>query len=257
MQTNNPFYKLPAPAILTTVNGKDKFYEKINKLDDSSNDKYIKYIGLLIYKKIINNYWTVEDYRLFRKIFFRENDKSFYYMKSSIITCLKESNKEIYQQLESFSKDCSWYPITEKKKDENNQYINVSQKINMIDCYYIINNLVKYINQYINKYANNIILDLNNEDLKNDEIIEKINKDFIKKFEKEFQFITKYSLFEDIYNNMYQDSFKRLLENINYIITKNNEKQAKNRKWCATPNAQTHSNSITPFRKTLCRNRSN
>lgn len=238
---NNPFNKLPAVSILNRKNGQENFYQIIEKLDETKN-KNIKNIGNIIYLKLYNNYWTIQDYSTFKKTFFCETEKNFNYMHLSIIKCLNETDEEITKQLNLFSKDCSWYTIQ-------------NQEINIMDCYYIINNLIKYINQYIKKYAEKIILETTKEDLENNEMLEKINNNFKKNFEKEFEFITKYPLFEDIYISINQDSLKKLLENINHIIKKNNERQVKSEKWCATPEAREHTNSIRPFRKTLCKNK--
>lgn len=219
-EKNNIFSKLPLTSLLTKKDGKELFKEEIKKIYNDENEKDLKEIVNYVYYKINTKYkelsWSPKEYNEFKKNVSKIDSRKFEIASSTIKKCLLTPNKKIYEMLVLLSKQVEWYPIKERIKDDENKYIYIDKKIEVIDCFYIINNLNSYIEQYISEYARDIITKyIDEEDI--DNIIKEEQNNFLKGFEERFKYIKENTLFYDIYIHSYNNSLKRLIGEVRAI----------------------------------------
>lgn len=212
---------MPSPGVLSKNNGIEEFRRQINRLYTKETEKEFKDIANIIYKKLENesldNKWKSKEYREFKKVFSKIGPNEMKYISSSIKKCLESTNKEILEELNKFSNVTSWYPIIERKNIEgNNSYTYEKKKIEISDCFYIINNLMLYIYRYMYRYSEELI---NQSEETNDiNITEETKKIFLENLDREFKYIKEYPLFNEVFIKMKKDSFNILENNIINII---------------------------------------
>lgn len=206
MNKKNPFNNLPTVASLRTETGIEQFRKNIKEEELTEKDSYMLQIKFLIYIKLIFHLWNLNDYKNFKRMFLNINNEKIQIIGPSVIKCLESSNYTIYEELEKFKKETWWYPPKNKQSDE----------IDLLDCYYIIDNLEKYMKQFFTKYATELV-QTSQEDI---DIQEKFNYEF----EREFGYLMEYSLFQDIYLNLKKASITKLDK---YIYRTKNQAEAK------------------------------
>lgn len=248
-EKNNMFSKLPLAIILTKKNGKELFKEAITKIYYKEDEKELKEIVNYVYYKINTKYkelsWSQQEYSEFKKNVSKIDSRRFEIVSSTIKKCLLTPNKKIYETLVLLSKQVDWYPIKERIKDNENKYIYIDKKIEVIDCFYIINNLDSYIEQYISGYAREIIVKyIYEEDI--DNIIKQEQNNFLKGFEERFKYIKENTLFSDIYIHSYNNSLKRLISEVRAI--KHSRELTKKRQQI-NDNYVTRTNHVASLRK--------
>ena len=99
--------------------------------------------------------------------------------------------------------------INRKEKEEDEQV----RGIRVTDCFYVIASLLSQMYKVIHSYINIVISEID----KDETLIDTINRfesddiikeQLLKKFESDFDFLTKYDLFKDVYFKIKERSFK-------------------------------------------------
>ena len=223
-KSTKAFHDFPAPYTLKTEEGMVKFRKNIKELEDKNEKNYMLQIKFLIYIKLLFHLWKVEDYKEFKQIFSNANMDKIITLGPSIIKCLESSEFTIYEELERFSKETDWYP--KKIKDPNNNIIN--GPIKLLDSFFIIDYLEKYMTQFIAKYGE----ELNSKIELSDKYQDYIDLDnFHNKFDEKFAYLEKYSLFKDVYINIKNDSLSRLMAHIYKLKSREGAKKINSECW--------------------------
>ena len=211
MNKKNPFNNLPTVASLRTETGIEQFRKNIKEEELTEKDSYMLQIKFLIYIKLIFHLWNLNDYKNFKRMFLNINNEKIQIIGPSVIKCLESSEFTIYEELERFSKETWWYP------PKNNVENNLTYETKLSDCYYIIDNLEKYMKQFFTTYATNLVQDSQEQDID-------VQEEFNIRFEQEFGYLMEYSLFKDIYLNLKKASVTKLDK---YIYRTKNQVEAK------------------------------
>lgn len=210
------FYDLPKRSIIRTQKDIENFGNIIKKIYNQNTQPEFYNIAKTIYQKLDTEepewFWSLEDYGEFKKLFSKIAINKIDVLGTSIQKCLDAANSEIYRELQMFSQECNWYQsmITQSENIHNIPRI---RGIHSTDCFWVIVALESYMNKNIRDHVNTILTEINENDSVK-EIITKIEnhkEQVLTSFATEFEFITKYPLFKDIYNQMYQKSLDKLI----------------------------------------------
>lgn len=215
------FSRLPQIKTISTKSGFKKFGENIDSLYNFYTEKQFSDIAKTIYGKLKSEDpewgWAFKDYSDFKKYFSRVAIKEINTLGPSIQKCLDAKKTEIYEELEMFSKECEWYNtmISRKEKTTDEQF----RGIRATDCFYVIASLLSQMYKVIHGYVSIVISEIDQDETLIETITKfdsdnKIKEQLSKKFEKEFDFLTKYDLFKDVYFKIKERSFKEASEMI-------------------------------------------
>lgn len=208
------FSRLPTVAnIKKNITG---FHLKIDQIYDKNKQPQHNSIAHTIYDKLTLDdpyfCWEFSDYSDFKRLFANIALYEINFLGISIQRCLDAPSAEIYRELKMLSQECLWYQREINKQEinkKNNQY--GIRGIHLTDCFSVIITLQSYMKQHIRKYISTINAKVSEDNsiaeiiniIKNDK---KIQADFLDSFKAEFQFITDYPLFKDVYFKVYQQS---------------------------------------------------
>lgn len=215
------FSKLPKTSVISTGSGLKKFGENIDDWYNDIEEKQFSEIAKTIYKKLKSEdpewRWTIKDYSDFKRCFSQVAIKEINTLGPSIQKCLEANKGEIYKELKLISQDFDLY----------NEMINQEEKttdksvrgIKTTDCFYIIKTLLSQMYKEIHSYVSRIINEIDKDETLKDTINrfesdDIIKEQLLKKFESDFDFLTKYDLFKDVYFKIKERSFKEASEMI-------------------------------------------
>ena len=206
------FSDMPLVSKISSKKALQNFGENIDKIYDINTQPQFNEIAKLIYTKLsiddLEQGWIPEIYSAFKKFFATITIEKIDIIGASIQKCLSTTRTEINQELKRFSQECKWYQVMINKKETTNNNDEVEIRgIHSTDCFYIIASLLSYMYKAIHVFANEFVATTMEEDslvdiLNKFKTDKEIQQNFQLRFEEEFQFLTKYTLFVDVYQNM-------------------------------------------------------
>lgn len=212
------FTALPKITILSKKEGINWFEKNIDKIYDPNTKPQFNTIASMILVRLTTENpdycWQLEDYGIFRTIFASVAIKEIDVLGPSIQICLEASSKENYEKLQLFSQQCDWYlsKINEIKEITPDKQVTI-RGIHPTDCFYVLTNLLSYMNRDIRQYAENIFENFTREDFYN--AISKLRENdinkYLKLFEEKYQFLTEYHFFSDLFFKMKENLLKKIV----------------------------------------------